>query len=349
MKLKIKIRAKKQPEENFQAVSSGYQKDIKALKCRMLAFMLIFVLFNVFLTCTIKNEENVSSENTVTTEAATQKVVNQTKFKSILNEIINDISVKVNVQYALEERYYDEYSIISYISIMSDMSADKITEKEIKSYFWEIFMPVETADGVRLIKKDNKTLVLECPEQQKMNKLDYALMGTVNNEVIKLSKGFYISQNDEKFEKMAYGSSNVKVAGCGIVSLTMALNYVSEKEIVKLEDVLKWAQENNMYIDGVGSSWSLISGFAKTVPVNCEQIYINSLESFCSSLEEGEVYIASMGKGNFTQSGHFIVITKTEDAKVSVLDPASICRSLKKWDAQTVFEQSNKCFWKISA
>ena len=181
-----------------------------------------------------------------------------------------------------------------------------------------------------------------------MNKLDRALMGIINNDIIKASKGFYISQNNDKFENIPYGTSNLKSSGCGPIALTMALNYVSDTGLVKLDDVLKWAEENNMYEINSGTRWSLIRSFPSAVSANSEELYITNAEELAGLIQEDGVLVASMRKGQFTENGHFIVITGIKNGKVSVLDPASICRSLKEWDIQTIFDESNNYFWKIS-
>jgi hypothetical protein len=47
-----------------------------------------------------------------------------------------------------------------------------------------------------------------------------------------------------------------------------------------------------------------------------------------------------MGPGDFTSSGHFIVLTDIdEDGMVSVKDPNSKTNSKKKWDVNTLVPQ----------
>ena len=50
--------------------------------------------------------------------------------------------------------------------------------------------------------------------------------------------------------------------------------------------------------------------------------------------------LANMGSGDFTSSGHFIVLTDIdEDGMVSVKDPNSKTNSKKKWDVNTLVPQ----------
>ena len=60
-----------------------------------------------------------------------------------------------------------------------------------------------------------------------------------------------------------------------------------------------------------------------------------------------------MGKGDFTNGGHFIVLTGlTSDGKVIVNDPASVRRSNQTWDLGLIQNQASKAgeftFWAIS-
>lgn len=281
-------------------------------------------------------------------EELSSQVTDESSFKGILESVINDLSSEDNKQYALDEHYYNEEDVLTYISIMTEHDSNSVTKEELRQLFWNIFIPVKSNGVVGLVKKDNETLIMECDDKAKMNMLDHAFMGIINNEIIEASKGVYISQNNDEFAKIPYGTANVKSSGCGPISLTMALNYVHGNNVVSLEEVLKWAEENNMYEENAGTRWSLVRNFPKTVSVDCKEMYIGNYERFKTSLAEGEVYVTTMDSGHFTDNGHFIVITEIKDDKVSVLDSASICRSLKKWDAKLVFDESKKYFWKIS-
>lgn len=319
------------------------QDEMKKFEHKIIFLMIIFII----LICTIIYVEPYINNLEQRKGVATQQV-EKSEFKSILESVISELSIENNQQYALDENYYNEKDIQTYISIMTEHNTGSITKEELKQLFWNIFMPVKRNGIVSLLEKDNETLIMECIDKTKMNMLDHAFMGIVNNEIIKASRGVYISQNNDKFEKIPYGTSNVKNSGCGPISLTMALNYVYGTNVVSLEEVLKWAEENDMYEENSGTKWSLIRNFPNVVSVDCEELYIGTYEKFKESLAAGDVYITIMDKGHFTDNGHFIVVTEIQNEKVSVLDSTSICRSLKKWDAKLVYDESKKYFWRIS-
>lgn len=63
-------------------------------------------------------------------------------------------------------------------------------------------------------------------------------------------------------------------------------------------------------------------------------------DSLRSVLEKKQPVICSMKPGDFTTTGHFIVLTGlTEDGKLMLNDPNSITRSNKRWNIETVVGQ----------
>ena len=299
----------------------------------------LIVLFAVFLFVFSNRTKSVNNN---------QAEVTQTVFKSYLEQVISEKSLYDGKQYILDEKYYNEYIAKTYISTMNDVIPENISPDHIKTSFDRLFLKVLIENNsFSLIQKDYLTLLEETENKIKMNEMDYKIYGTTNDDIVRESKGFYISQNDPVFSEMKYGSGNINTSGCGPICVAMAVNYVTNTNTTTLENVVNWANENNMYEMNSGTRWSLIRNYPRTVSVNCDEIYMNSVEELSGILSENQVLITSMGAGSFTDKGHFIVITDISDGLVSVLDPASIFRSLKKWDINLIYNESNKYFWKI--
>lgn len=55
-----------------------------------------------------------------------------------------------------------------------------------------------------------------------------------------------------------------------------------------------------------------------------------------NELEEGHPIVCSMRKGDFTTTGHFILLVGVQDGKFIVHDPNSKERSKKLWDYETL-------------
>ena len=68
-----------------------------------------------------------------------------------------------------------------------------------------------------------------------------------------------------------------------------------------------------------------------------------------SQLEAGNPIICTMGPGDFTNSGHFIVLSREdEDGTIQVRDPNSKKNSEKGWNLQDLMDQMQN-LWAYTA
>ena len=283
--------------------------------------------------------------------AGCSKVTEETEktvFRTKLEEVTANLSLQDKMIYVIDEKSYNEEEISFYISVMAEKSESEITCTDIESYIFHAFEAKENDGVVCLVKKENRDLIMECGSMKKHNMLDRNLMGIENPDVDEKSKGYYISQNNPEFLTTPYGTSSVARSGCGPIALAMAINYVSGEERTTLQAVIDFALEKNLYVPNAGTKWVLMSAYPPMVGVKGKEVYTSDFEVFKGLLEEGSVIVTSMKKGHFTDNGHFIVILGEKDGKASVLDPASITRTLEEWDMELLFDESKKCFFKIS-
>ena len=64
-----------------------------------------------------------------------------------------------------------------------------------------------------------------------------------------------------------------------------------------------------------------------------------------AALEGGAVLICNVGPGDFTDNGHFLVITGIDDeGNLAINDPYSAERSGRTWNVDTVLGQA-KALW----
>ena len=102
------------------------------------------------------------------------------------------------------------------------------------------------------------------------------------------------------------------------------------------------------YVDGVGTDWTLMTAGTSELGINSAQLTNWSEDTLKSELSAGHPIICSMGPGDFTNQGHFIVLSGlTEEGKVLINDPNSKINSRKKWDLNTIINQMNAAwsFW----
>jgi len=270
---------------------------------------------------------------------------------SVFNQMLTDVKMSFNdgIEYIINDKYYNEETAKAFFAVMNGIEKSEIEKEHIKNYFFDLFIRMpELQNTVELVQKDPMSLVGGCEDKNIMNEMDFALLGTQNEELTQKSKGFYISQNDPLYSGIAYGDGNLKTSGCALFALVMAINYVTDSERVTINDALDWANANNMYEQNSGTRWSMIRNFPHQVSVKCREMYINSPEKLKNELSGDCVIITSMKKGHFTENGHIIVLTGINEENVSVLDSASIYRSLQEWNVETIIQESNNYFWKIS-
>lgn len=131
-------------------------------------------------------------------------------------------------------------------------------------------------------------------------------------------------QTDERWKNLNYGlaesQNTLGKNGCGIVSLAMVLSDLRQAEYTP-EDVLSWAG-NDYYVPGQGTSWEIFPAFAETNGVTCENLGTDS-EVIRQKLAQELPLIISVGKGEFTSSGHIMVIktASPDGSQVRVFDP----------------------------
>ena len=104
--------------------------------------------------------------------------------------------------------------------------------------------------------------------------------------------------------------------------------------------VAQFSAGNGYYAGDSGTSWSLMTEGAQQFGIYGEEMGLSEDDVF-SALENGHPIICSMRPGDFTTTGHFIVLTGVEDGKIRVNDPNSRVRSGKLWDYSRLEYQIN--------
>ena len=112
-------------------------------------------------------------------------------------------------------------------------------------------------------------------------------------------------------------------------------------------EVAKMAEENGYYVDGSGSSWDLMSSGAESLGLTVSNVIFDE-EHIRATLEAGQPIICIMGSGDFTDGGHFLVLTGVDsDGNIILRDPNSVERTKQHWDVQKLMNQM-KNLWAYS-
>lgn len=142
-------------------------------------------------------------------------------------------------------------------------------------------------------------------------------------------------QWDQQWGYLQYGSDVAGLTACGPVCLSMAAWYLTEDDTYSPDKMIEFASKNGYYSPGNGSSWTLISEGGVKLGFDVTEIPL--VESrIIKNLEVNNPIICAMGPGDFTTSGHYIVMTGYEDGMIKINDPNSIANSEKLWKYEDI-------------
>ena len=170
-------------------------------------------------------------------------------------------------------------------------------------------------------------------------KLDFALLMPFRGEdaggvnaVITADAGEipYLIQYDTRWAYHAYGSSVMGITACGPTCLSMAAIGLTGDKSVTPARVADYAESAGHYVDGAGTAWSLFNEGAEAFGLRGVAVGVDE-KDMKARLDEGQVLIASMLPGDFTTSGHFVVIAGYGFFGFKVYDPNSVALSSRSW------------------
>ena len=136
-----------------------------------------------------------------------------------------------------------------------------------------------------------------------------------------------------------YGGECAAASACGPLCLSMVGFHLTKDESRFSPDkVIEFSKSNGYCITGIGTSWSLMSEGAAELGLKSEVLPLGE-EIMINALEDGKPIILIMGPGEFTSSGHFIVLSGYSNGKFTVKDPNSIKKSEKAWSYDEFSEE----------
>ena len=153
-------------------------------------------------------------------------------------------------------------------------------------------------------------------------------------------------QWDSQWGYEKYGSDFLAVTGCGPTCLAMAGYSLTGSKNMNPGEIADFAEKSGYYAKGYGSSWTLISEGSRRLGLKATELPLVK-KKMTEALEKGHPVILAMGAGDFTTTGHYIVLTGYEDGLFAVNDPNSIENSKKQWSYEQL-ESQIRNIWEIS-
>lgn len=175
---------------------------------------------------------------------------------------------------------------------------------------------------------------------------DEKVTQTLSDEVIPGQIPMFF-QYDSRWKDEDYGDGTMEFNGCGPTCLSMVLcglNGTAEYDPVT---IAKLADARGYYEAGAGSSWTLMSKLSEELDLKVHEVRFDE-SHIREELMEKRPIICVVGPGDFTTTGHFIVLCGLDsDGRVIVHDPNSEERSRRTWEIGELMPQI-KNLWSYS-
>ncbi|MEY8426525.1 C39 family peptidase [Lachnospiraceae bacterium 46-15] len=151
-------------------------------------------------------------------------------------------------------------------------------------------------------------------------------------------------QWDERWGYGAYGESMVAVSGCGPTCIAMVASGLTGRTDITPYTVASYSENNGFLTKELDTSWDLMTYGCQEFGVTGTMLGLDE-NAMVNTLSYGNPIICSMGPGDFTDNGHFIVLTGYENGMFQVNDPNSRIRSEKTWSYETLKNQIVNMWW----
>lgn len=153
-------------------------------------------------------------------------------------------------------------------------------------------------------------------------------------------------QWDERWGYAPYGTSIVAVSGCGPTCLSMVVSGLTGDKTITPAKMAEYGTEHHYINEDNDTYWIFMSEAGQEWGIESREKMLEE-EELKEELLAGHPVICSVGPGDFTQIGHFIVLAGWEDGKVIVHDPFSIKNTEKRWVYED-FKDQIKSMWTYS-
>jgi len=145
-------------------------------------------------------------------------------------------------------------------------------------------------------------------------------------------------QWDPRWGYSTYGSDFLAITGCGPTCLSMVAAGLTGDNSITPYLVAEAAEDGGFYTEGYGSEWTIMSVLSAEFGITATELPLDE-GVMKQALSEGKPIVCSMNAGDFTDSGHYIVLVGYEDGGFRVHDPNSPERSAMLWPYDQIADQ----------
>lgn len=175
--------------------------------------------------------------------------------------------------------------------------------------------------------------VLDYPQKK-----DKEVRIDISEEVTKGEIPLFL-QWDERWGYQQYGEDMIAITGCGPTCLSMVYCGLTGDITYDPWKMAQFAEEHGYYVEGFGTAWDLMTGGARQLGLSAEELIFDEAH-ITSELRAGHPVICTMRPGDFTTTGHYIVLKGIDDSgNISVCDPNRISNSSRTWTLEELMPQ----------
>lgn len=148
----------------------------------------------------------------------------------------------------------------------------------------------------------------------------------------------HLLQWDERWGYAPYGTSTVAVSGCGPTCMAMVISGLTGDASVTPAKVAAYSTENGYVDESNDTTWLFMEEAAQNWGVTGYEINLEETV-VAEELQSGHPIICSVGPGDFTRNGHFIVLVGYDGGNIRIYDPFSRENSEKTWAYADISDQ----------
>lgn len=165
-------------------------------------------------------------------------------------------------------------------------------------------------------------------------------------------------QTDPRWKNYNYSAKGEKktigTSGCGPACAAMVIATLKDKNVTPVTTA-RWSMAHGYKAPHQGTYYTYFVPQMSAYGITCKRLNTSNLYGRSSSaahtealnaLKKGDWVLACMGKGNWTSSGHFILLYGYDSGYVYINDPASTKSSRTK-NTWTLFAGQVKYMWTI--
>lgn len=158
----------------------------------------------------------------------------------------------------------------------------------------------------------------------------------------KVTKGTIpqLYQWDQRWGYTTYSGATFARTGCAPTALAMVYMGLTGNEDKTPYDMAQLAREDGYESPHDGTVGDFLTDDAEKLGLTCQTLVIDET-ALRTWLDQGGVIICNVGAGDFTDGGHFFVITGIDKkGKLTIHDPYSSVRSAKHWGINRILNQT---------